>query len=220
MAWVSEGGLSIDDDLSYLREFEHLVFARVLMARGQRDKDEEPTRSAMMLLERLEAGAEAAERSDSLIEVLVLQAVAHERLGDAAAAQVPLERALTLAEPEGYFRMFVDEGAPMASLLTAAVRGGIAPAHAAQLLRAVGATDERSEAGQALVEPLSQRELEVLRLLATELDGPSIARELVVGVSTVRSHTKSIYAKLAVNSRRAAVRRGEELGLLSRASTP
>src|SRR5918992_5845387 len=96
---------------------------------------------------------------------------------------------------------------------------GTAVGSSRRLLGALAKTDERTETGQGLVEPLSQRELEVLRLLATELDGPGIARELVVGVSTVRSPTKSIYAKLAVNSRRAAVRRGEELGLLSRAAS-
>jgi LuxR family maltose regulon positive regulatory protein len=217
VAWVSDRRLSVDDDLTYLLEFEHLVLARVLMARGQREKDDEPTRSALTLLERLEAAAEATGRGRGLIEAVVLQAVIHQRWGDAAVAQELLERALTLAEPDGYVRVFVDEGAPIASLLARAVGRGIAVGYSRRLLGAFAKTDERTETGQGLVEPLSQRELEVLRLLATELDGPGIARELVVGVSTVRTHTKSIYAKLAVNSRRAAVRRGEELGLLTRA---
>ena len=216
MVWASDRRPSVDDDLSYLHEFEHLVLARVLMARGQRDNDDEPIRSALTLLERLEASADAAGRVSSLIEVLVLQAVAHQRLGDAVAAQEPLDRALTLADPDGYVRVFVDEGAPMASLLATAITRGIAVGYAGHLFSALAKTDERTETRQGLVEPLSQRELEVLRLLATELNGPAIARELVVGVSTVRSHTKSIYAKLAVSSRRAAVRRGEELGLLTR----
>ena len=98
----------------------------------------------------------------------------------------------------------------MRALLEAAVTHGIAPEYARRLL-AAGDRPRR----QPLTEPLSERELEVLRLLATDLDGPGIAGELVVALSTVRSHTKSIYAKLGVNSRRAAVRRGEELGLMA-----
>ena len=119
-------------------------------------------------------------------------------------------RAMALAEPEGYVRVFVAEGAPMTALLEAAVAHGISPAYARRLL----AAGERPRK-QPLAEPLSERELEVLRLLGTDLDGPGIAAELVVALSTVRSHTKSIYAKLGVNSRRSAVRRGQELGLTS-----
>jgi LuxR family maltose regulon positive regulatory protein len=112
------------------------------------------------------------------------------------------------AEPEGYARTFLAEGPPLVALLEAAVAHGVAPTAARRLL---GAGDRPRR--QPLAEPLSERELEVLRLLATDLDGPDIARELVVALSTVRSHTKSIYAKLGVNSRRAAIRRADELGL-------
>ncbi len=113
--------------------------------------------------------------------------------------------------------MFVDEGAPMAALLQAAAKRGIALAyvHALQLALHPGA--KRTPSDQSLIEPLSERELDVLRLLASDLDGPAIASELVVSLHTVRSHTKSIYAKLGVNSRRAAVSRAAELDLLSRA---
>jgi LuxR family maltose regulon positive regulatory protein len=105
----------------------------------------------------------------------------------------------------------------MIRLLATAIGRGVAVGYARALLDAVSNSEERIYGTRGLVEPLSSRELDVLRLLATDLDGPGIARELVVGVSTVRSHTKSIYAKLAVNSRRAAVRRAEELGFLSSA---
>ena len=147
--------------------------------------------------------------------------------GDIPAALVPLERALTLAEPEGYVRMFVDEGEPMAQLLLAAAARGSMPEYTGKLLAefepALGAEQPRNAGRsslrtsldpQPLVEPLSQRELEVLRLFASELSGPEIADELVVALSTVRTHTKSIYSKLNVNSRRAAVKRAEELGLI------
>ena len=123
---------------------------------------------------------------------------------------MPLERALTLAEPEGYVRIFIDEGPTMAALLAAEHR--VAPSYVRRLQTAFNRPADNQ---QTLIEPLSDREREVLRLLATDLSGPQIARELVVSLNTVRTHTKSIYAKLAVNSRREAVRRGDELDLLS-----
>ena len=104
----------------------------------------------------------------------------------------------------------------MASLLRAAAKQGIAPGYIRRLLAAANQTDDRAPIHQQLIEPLSERELDVLRLLGSDLDGPDIARELVVSVNTVRTHTKNIYAKLGVNNRRAAVRRGKELDLLSR----
>jgi len=168
------------------------------------------------LLERLLRAAEDGGRTAGVIEILILQALGHQARGDVRAALVALGRALELAEPEGYVRIFVDEGAPMAGLLEAAARQAIAPAYVRRLLSALGRAEARPAARQPLVEPLSGRELDVLRLLAGDLDGPGIAAELVVSLNTVRSHTKSIYAKLAVNSRREAIRRTAELDLLSR----
>ncbi|MBI4943905.1 MAG: helix-turn-helix transcriptional regulator, partial [Actinobacteria bacterium] len=135
--------------------------------------------------------------------------------GDRRGALAPLGRALALAGPEGYVRLFLDEGPPLAALLRAAAEHGPGSGYAVHLLAAGGADAPRTPARQGLVEPLSDRERDVLRLLATELSGPEIAAELVVSLNTVRTHTKSIYAKLGVNSRRAAVRRGQELDLLS-----
>ena len=105
----------------------------------------------------------------------------------------------------------------MAALLRAAVKRDIAPTYVRELLAAFGDARARTPIMQSLLEPLSERELDVLRLLATDLAGPEIAGELVVSLSTVRSHTKAIYAKLGVNNRRAAVTRADELHLLSRA---
>ena len=124
---------------------------------------------------------------------------------------MPLERALTLAEPEGYARIFVDEGPPMVRLLEAAAKRRTAPAYVRQLLAALGKAEHGPPVTPLLMEPLSERELDVLRLLGTDLDGPEIARQLVVSLSTLRTHTRSIYSKLGVNNRRAAVRRAEEL---------
>ena len=143
----------------------------------------------------------------------MLLAIAHREVSDDARALSALRDAMAIAEPEGYVRTFIAEGSAMTALLESAVAHGINPRYARRLL------DSESRARkQPLTDPLSDRELEVVRLLATDLSGPDMARELVVGLSTVRSHTKSIYAKLGVNGRRAAVRRAEELGLLGRVS--
>ena len=123
---------------------------------------------------------------------------------------------MTLAEPEGYVRVFADEGPPMTSLLRASAKQGSRRDYARRLLAGVSGAEHSGPVKQALIDPLSERELDVLRLLATELDGPAIARELNVSLNTMRTHTKNIYAKLAVTSRRAAVRRAAELGLLPR----
>ena len=214
LGWAREQGLSVDDDLSYLREFEHITLARMLLARHQDERAEDSIHQATRLLERLLSAAEEGARTGSAIEILVLRALAHQTLGDIPAALACLERALTLAEPEGYVRVFIDEGPPMASLLRAAAKQGTARNYVRRLLAAVNETEHDSPVKQALIDPLSERELDVLRLLGTELDGPDIARELVVSLNTVRTHTKNIYAKLGVNNRRAAVRRAAELGLL------
>jgi LuxR family transcriptional regulator, maltose regulon positive regulatory protein len=220
LGWAREQGLSVDDDLTYLREFEHITLARMLLAQHQDERAEHSLHQASRLLERLLLAAEAGERTGRVIEILVLQALTRQRLGNIPAALACLERAVTLAEPEGYLRVFIDEGPPMASLLRAAAKQGIAGNYVRRLLAAVGETGHASPIEQALIEPLSERELEVLRLLGTELDGPAIARELMVSLNTVRTHTKHIYAKLAVTSRRAAVRRAKELDLLSRTRSP
>jgi LuxR family maltose regulon positive regulatory protein len=175
------------------------------------------------LLERLRTAAEEGGRTGTLIEVLILQALAGhaanvgEVLGAPGQLDRALERALELAEPEGYVRTFVGEGAAITAPLEALVRRSPSWQYPRRLLAALRRPDEQAEpAGQPLVDPLSARELDVLRLLTTDLDGPAIARELVVSLNTVRSHTKSIYAKLGVNSRRAAVTRAGDLGLLAR----
>ena len=238
LGWAREQGLSADDDLSYLREFEHITLARMLLARHQEERAEHSLDQATRLLERLLAAAEEGGRTGRVIEILVLRALAHQTLGDISAALSCLERAMTLAEPEGYVRVFLDEGPPMTSLLRAAAKQGIARNYVRRLLATGTETEDGSPVRQApvkqapvkqapveqapvkqapvrqaLIEPLSERELDVLRLLGTELTGPAIARELMVSLNTVRTHTKNIYTKLAVTSRRAAVRRAAELGL-------
>jgi LuxR family transcriptional regulator, maltose regulon positive regulatory protein len=216
LGWAREQDLSVDDDLSYLREFEHITLARLLLARYQSERAEPSLHDATRLLKRLLLTAEKGGRTGRVIEILVLRALAHQALGDIPAALADLEGAMMLAEPEGYVRVFADEGPAMASLLRAATKQGIRRDHVRRLLAAVSGAEHGGPVEQALIEPLSERELDVLRLLATELDGPAIARELMVSLNTMRTHTKNIYAKLAVTNRRAAVRRAAELGLLSR----
>ncbi|HJQ88847.1 MAG TPA: LuxR C-terminal-related transcriptional regulator, partial [Propionibacteriaceae bacterium] len=212
--WARERGLSVEDDVSYLHEFEHLIFARVLLACYRAERPAGSIRKVIVLVERLLRAAEEGARTGSVLEILVVQALAQQTQGDIPGALAPLHRALTLAEPEGYVRTFVDEGPAMASLLRAAAKQGIVRSYVGSLLAAFDTTGDRGQVKQGLIEPLSERELDVLRLLRTDLDGPDIARELVVSLHTVRSHTKNIYAKLGVNNRRAAVRRAAELDLL------
>ena len=157
-----------------------------------------------------------------LIETLVLQALALQAQGHDDRALVTLERALTLAELEGYVRTFIDEGPQMGRLLRRAMVKGITVNYAGVLLAALEAEATKAAtqphipegAAPALVEPLSPRETEVLRLLTTHLSHAEMAEELVVSVNTVRSHVKNIYAKLDVHSRMEAVECARELGLL------
>jgi LuxR family transcriptional regulator, maltose regulon positive regulatory protein len=211
--WARGRGLSADDDLSYLHEFAHGTLARALLAQAARE--ERPAGDAIRLLDRLLTAAEAGERTGAVVELLVLGALAHQAQGEIAPALAALERAVTLAESEGYVRVFLDEGPAMTALLRALARQGAARGYVRRLLDS-GSADAGARGRQALVEPLSTRELEILRLLGSDLDGPGIARELVVSLNTVRTHTKNIYAKLGVNSRRAAIRRAAELDLLAR----
>ncbi|GCE29786.1 LuxR family transcriptional regulator [Dictyobacter alpinus] len=213
--WIRKCGLSIADELSYLREFEHITLARVLLAQSTSSSADHSIREVMGFLERLLRAAAEGKRTGSVIDILVLQACAHQMQGDIPTALISLHQALTLAEPEGYVRMFVDAGPPMALLLEAAAKHDIAPNYVRHLLTAFGSSEDRTPVTQGLIEPLSERELEVLRLLASGLNGPEIARKLVVSLNTMRTHTKNIYSKLGVNDRQAAVRRAKELALFS-----
>ncbi len=159
----------------------------------------------------------------SVIEILVLQALAHEARGDIPAALVPLERALRLAEPEGYVRIFVDEGRPMAQLLSEAAARRITPDYMGKLLAAFEAeglidSDESPRltppASQPLVEPISDRELEVLQLIAQGLSNREISERLFLALITVKGHNRNIFRKLQVRRRTEAVARARELGLL------
>jgi LuxR family transcriptional regulator, maltose regulon positive regulatory protein len=228
LGWAREQGLSVENELSYLHEFDHITLARVLLACYLSDHSNSSISEVMGLLERLLKAAEERGGKGSVIEILVLQAIAYHAQGNLPAALVSLQQVLALAEPEGYVRIFLDEGPNMLQLLREAAASEIMPrqglpTYTDKLLVAFEAEHKRSadespyptpSASQPLIEPLSQRELEVLRLLKTELSGPEIAHELVISLSTVRTHTKSIYSKLNANNRRAAVKRAEDLHLI------
>jgi LuxR family maltose regulon positive regulatory protein len=233
LAWARERGLSVDDDLSYLGEFEHITLARVLIAQYKNDPATGSIHEAIALLERLLQAAEAGRRMGSVIEILVVQALALQAQGNISQALALVESALTLAEPEGYVRIFVDEGEPMRSLIEKQSRNrdhplsGYADKVLAAFTQPVAAPESATPAlHQAqrgasvihqksdMIEPLSNRELEVLNLLRSELSGPEIAQQLIVSLHTLRTHTNNIFNKLGVNNRRAAVRRAEELDLL------
>ena len=214
--WARASGRAPSDDLAYVHEFEHLTLARLLLAGGIRDGETGMLDASIGLAQRLRTAAEAAGRNGSAIEIAVVESLARQAREDAAGALQALERAVSLAEPEGYLGVFLGEGALMTALLRLATKQRRTSPYLNRLLEAAVTADiGPSLATQPLVEPLSDREIEVLRLLQGDLDGPEIAGQLFVSLNTVRTHTKNIYAKLGVNSRRAAVRRAIELGLLS-----
>jgi LuxR family maltose regulon positive regulatory protein len=209
--WVRESGLSAEDDRCRpIRRY--ILFARILIAQAQFEK-------AMRLLARLIEMAEVSGAMGYVIEILILQAMALQSRGKVDQALNPLERALSLAEPEGYVRIFIDEGVPMGRLLRWAIAKGVRMAYAGKLLTAleVDAAEKRQPgtiAPASMVEPLSERELEVLRLLTTHLSSTDIAGELTISVNTVRTHIKNIYGKLGTHSREEAVQKAEALHLL------
>ncbi len=217
--FLQERGLSLDGELALMHVYEYLMLARLFVAQGR-------VSEATPLLERLAQTSEAHGRIGWLIGILAVQALAYQAQGDTAQAMESLTRALVLAEPEGYVRVFIGEGEPMAQLLRHALSRGTATEYVAKLLAALekekkderrtqeqGASSAVLRLSSDMVETLSERELEVLRLLNTDLSSAEIAQELVVSANTIRSHIKSIYGKLNAHSRYEAVARAKELGL-------
>ncbi|WP_420627401.1 LuxR C-terminal-related transcriptional regulator [Candidatus Leptofilum sp.] len=220
-SWAQAQDLSVDDDLSYLREYEHITLARVLIAQGEDGRSPTTIQQASHLLHRLQQAAEATGRQGSLIEILILQAVAQEAQGNTAVALRTLEQAINLAEPEGFFQIFIDEGAPLARLLQK-MKDTVTSAERVQrfadkLLAAFKIKQQTvpiTASPQPLVEPLSQRELEVLQLIAEGLSNREIGERLFLALNTVKGHNKRIFGKLQVQRRTEAVARARELGLL------
>ncbi|MCB0007588.1 MAG: hypothetical protein KDE04_14080, partial [Anaerolineales bacterium] len=218
--WARGQGLSTADETVYMREYEHITLARLLLAQYRSNGQEPVRREVISFLDRLLRAADEGGRVGSAIEILLLQASVYQASDNLPAATAALARALTLAEPEGYVRIFLEQGLSMAPLLREVITRGIRPAYAERLLRNLPGESMGEEAPAGadvsleLIEPLSPRELAVLHLLGSTMSGPEIAAELMVALSTIRTHTKSIYGKLNVNNRRAAVKRAEELKLI------
>jgi LuxR family maltose regulon positive regulatory protein len=187
--------------------------ARVHLAQG------DPA-AALAVLESYRQMVEAKGWKDERLKVMVLQAVAHHAHGEKDKAMQLLRDALTLAEPGGFIRIFVDEGVPMAQLLSEASAHGIMPDYIAKLLAVFESEGQKSEdksylsSAQPLIEPLSQRELEVLQLIAQGLSNHEISKRLFLALDTVNGHNRKIFDKLRVQRRTEAVARARELGLL------
>lgn len=234
--WARERGLSPQVDVTYGREYELLTLARILLAQSALSPDPVTLTDTVHLLERLGKAAEAGGRVGTNVEVNVLTSLVRDLTGDRVKAVESLRLALAVAEPEGWVRVVADDAVGLGGVLDEVERldghspflaevraaAGKPPSPTGAAPRDGGSGSPRSrgegpagtrDPGPAHIEPLSERELEVMRLLGSDLDGPGIARRLSVSLSTVRTHTQHIYAKLGVNNRRAAVRRAHQLGL-------
>jgi len=212
--WARHRGLAGDTldadhsgELYVLYELERLTLAELWMAQNEVSR-------ALDLLAALLARSRALQRMDTAIKALVLIALAHHRLRHPGQALAAVVEALTLAQPGDYIRTFVDRGPPMAGLLCQALAQGVEVDYVQQLLAAFGPDKASPTKHQELVEPLSDRELQVLRLMAAHLSYAEIGEQLYISVNTVRFHTKNIYTKLGVHARQDAVERAKELRVL------
>jgi LuxR family maltose regulon positive regulatory protein len=227
----------------YAYEFGKITQAQVLLAQGRATAAQNLLREVITQLDQQSQTSQTIKLPWLQMKAAALQALAYQALGDLASALSRLERAMSLAKPEGYIRLFIDEGEPMAQLLSQAARADLMPDYTGQLLAAfpnfriedkpsqnpkpvlrslpfpgasppiVGSQVEGSKI-QNLVEPLSPRELELLRLIATGQSNQEIAQELFLAIGTVKKHLNNIFGKLEVSNRTQAVARARELNLL------
>ncbi len=216
--WAQASDLDVGDEIKFHQEVEYLTLARVLIAQNQSEQ-------ALSLLERLYQIDQASGRMGSVLEILMLQALALSAQGHAEQALSKLEQALAIGEPENYIRIFVDEGLPMATLLRQAIARDIILTYANKLLTAfpdfglsplaeVLPQSKIQNPKSKIVESLSERELEVLQLIADGFTNQEVAAKLFLSLNTVKVHTRNIYGKLGVHSRTQAIARSQELGLL------
>ena len=240
LEWARAQGLTVEDELSYLHEFEHITLARLLLACHRMDNADGSIRGVPGLLERLQRAAEERGGMGSLIEILVLQALVYHAQGDLPAALLPLQKALALAEPEGYVRIFLDEGEPMRALISdfrfwiekqARIDGAKLLGYSDKLLAAFAepvsspgksedesgsslAIPEEHRDGETLSEPLSQREFKILQLIAQGRSNREIGERLFLALDTIKGHNRKLFDKLQVQSRTEAVARSARTGFV------
>lgn len=225
--WAKHARVSVDDELSYLREFEYITLARLFVAQYRAERDERAMRDALGLLERLLMAAAQGGRKGSMIEIFVLEALVRHSASDVRGALDPLERALALAAPEEYLRVFVDEGESMRDLLRHAAGRGVGGAYTARVLAAFERPTESAPAAAPIVaegapdsnaepaaEILTARELEILRLIAVGMRNQEIGAQLAISPATVKRHVANAYTKLNVSHRTEALVRARALNLL------
>ncbi len=215
--WLENGELKLNGYIPYLHEKEYIVLARFLLANGQFDE-------AANLAKRLLETAEAGGRISRMIEILIIQALLFQAQSDSIQSMKALERTITLAQSGGFVRVFLDEGPRMASLLYEALSSEIEPDQADYVQRLLAAFPvEKPEQRQRtplqsdefeLIEPLTDREIEVLRLIAEGLSRQEIASQLFLSLNTVKAHARNIYGKLGVHSQMQAVGKARALGVL------
>jgi LuxR family transcriptional regulator, maltose regulon positive regulatory protein len=205
--YIQKSGLKIHDEFSYLREPEYIILLRWLMAQGEFE-------DALTLSKRLLQKAETGRRMGRVIEVLVLQALIYQGKKEPDQALAVLKKALSMARPERYIRTFLDEGEPMFKLLHLARSRQIETEYTSELLSLVTVTaGPKPPPAQSLVEPLTAREIEVLKLIAAGDSNQEIAEKLVISFTTVKRHISNIYTKLDAKSRTQAIAIGKELKL-------
>lgn len=218
--WARAQGLSIEDEPDFRREFEHLTFAHALIARAL--SDSEASRELDTIggfLARLHDAAAAGGRNAAVIETFALRAIVQQALGDMHGAVELLASALRLAEPEGYWQILVERGEPMRELLRKAVKAGAGASYARRLLAAFDGPVESAQRAaltpnESLVEPLTPRELEILRLIADGMRNQEIADHLVISLPTVKRHIANAFGKMEVGHRTEAIVKANELGLI------
>ena len=210
--WLQSANLQLDGALTYLQESDFITYARFLIA-GQKWDDAE------VLISRLLEFADSGKRNARIIELLILQSLVRQGRGQSRLAEETLARALAIAEPEGYIRSFLDEGPALVAILYKLVLNEASVStYARKILRDFGmqetATKEKEISKNGLIEPLSDRELEVLQCLVEGLSNREIAHKLTVSLSTIKTHTRNIYGKLGVNSRTQAIAQAKTWGLI------
>jgi len=204
---IKKDGLRVEDEISSQRAPEYVILLRALLARSDYE-------AALALSEGLLRQAETAGGMGLVIEVLILKALSHQGKKDSERALKALERALSLARTEGYVRSFLDEGEPMTRLLCQAQSRKAGAGYEAELLSSIGTIPGMTQPSmQLLVEPLTTREMEVLKLIEAGASNQEISEKLVISIPTVKRHISNIYAKLGVTSRTQAIAIGKELRL-------